>query len=123
MSGLEKVGSIAAVVAAVAAVLSFAIAWHFGRRAKNAVKYERLREARDLVETIFHTGNNTRWPDCNEAASRLRALVAVAGLTLPHTRRLSETKWDMDSYRSEDGLQVQVGKARDELERAARSLS
>jgi hypothetical protein len=122
MSGLEKAGSIAALVAAVAAVLSFLVAWYFGWRAKNAVKYERLREARDLVERMFNTGNNKYWPDCNEAAARLRALIVAAGLTLPETLRLAETEWNSPSY-IEEGLQEHVGMARDELERAVRLLS
>jgi hypothetical protein len=74
VSNWEKIGSIAAVVAAVAAAGAFAVAWIYGRRASHdstkAVKYERLREARDLVSIIRTTGDNIRFADLQR---RLRA--------------------------------------------------
>jgi hypothetical protein len=84
-----------------------------GRDSTKAVKYERLREARELVSIIRRTGDNIGFPECNDACANLRAIVAVIGGEFPHTRRLTEIEWDLDAYGAEQ-FPTLVRAARDE---------
>ncbi|TMJ93296.1 MAG: hypothetical protein E6G67_12805 [Actinobacteria bacterium] len=127
MNGWERVGTVAAIVAALAGIGAFVVSWVYGRRADRgstkALRYERLREARELVGAIRATGDGARWLECNEAAAHLRAvLVAVGDDEFPSTRKLANTEWNLDSYSSEN-FPGQVKAARAELEAAFRRLS
>jgi hypothetical protein len=123
VGGWEKVGTVAAVVAALSAVGALVVSWIYGRRASRqstkAVTYERLREARELVSTIRRAGDNTRFPECNDACASLRAIVAVIGEDLPQTRRLTEVEWEVDLYPE---FSVRAIAARDEVDRVVQSL-
>jgi hypothetical protein len=123
MDAWTKIGTVAAVVAAVGAVITVLVSWRYGRRgvaeSERAILYDRLREARELVGRIRLTGDNTRWNECGEACAQLRTVLVTIPPDLPQTLRLASTTWNLDNYDGDLGLQQTVQAARAELEAAA----
>jgi hypothetical protein len=117
----EKVGTIAAVIAAVAGGATFILSRRALARAEKTVGYERLRDARELVATMLLNGDLTRFSQCNEAAAQLRAVITTIEAPLPETTKLASIEWDMDAY-SEKGFQGYVNRARAELQEATAAL-
>jgi hypothetical protein len=124
--GWEKVGAIAAVIAAVAGVLAIVVTWVLGRSSQNdarsALRYERLAGARRLVGEIGLNAGNTNWARCEEAQAQLRPLLPLIGGDLPQCSALVETVWSLETYGGgEDtpGVPQLVAGAREELERAS----
>ena len=126
MDGWTETGTIAAVAAAVAAVVAIGLSWYYGHRAVadsgRALRYERLREARDLINTIRVTADNSRFMESNEAAAKLRAVLVTLDGDLVATRKLANTEWGHQSYTDAD-LQGTVTAARAELEGVVASLA
>ena len=119
-----EVGTVSAVVAAVAGIGAIGVSWYYGQRAtegaEQALRYERIREARELVGRIEITAGNTRWHETSEAGARLRAVLMTLPGEFTACQKLAETEWNLDSYTSED-LHGTVGRARAELEAAVTS--
>jgi len=91
MNAWEKVGTIAAVVAALTGAATFILSRRALTHSKKTVLYERLRDARELVGSMLLNGNNVRWAQCNEAGAQLRGVVARSGCRLQ--RRRSSRPW------------------------------
>jgi hypothetical protein len=117
----EKVGTVAAVVAAVTGGATFFLSRRALAHSKKTVLYERLRDARELVASMSLNGDNIRWAQCNEAGAQLRAVLTTIDMPLPETEKLASVEWSLDAY-SEKGLQEHVGRARRELQEATRTL-
>ena len=96
------IGTVAGVVAAVGAVAAVIATIVYGRMtdsdARTAIRYERLREARELLSRIRSAGDNTGWSECNDLCARLGALLPQLGGSLPAAERLVRVRWDLDAY-------------------------
>jgi hypothetical protein len=116
-----EVGTVSAAIAAAAGLGAMAVSWHYGRKAlaesDRALRYERLREARDLVGRIGIAADNTLWNQANEAGAQLRAVLTTLVGDFAACLKLAETEWDLSAYR-EQNLQPTVIAARAELEQA-----
>jgi hypothetical protein len=117
-----QVGAVGAVIAALSAMIGVLLSRRAATDSRTSVTYELLRDARELVDRVRLMGDNTRFDDCNEAAAKLRDVVAVVEVDLPATRKLASTKWDLEAYASEH-FQQQVADARTELEIATHWLA
>jgi hypothetical protein len=121
VNGWEKVGTIAAIVAALAGVATFILSRRALTHSKKTVLYERLRDARELVGSMLLSGNNIRWDQCNEAGAQLRGVLAAIELPLPETAKLASVEWNLDAY-NEKGFQEYVSRAQRELQEATGTL-
>ena len=121
MNAWEKVGTIAAVVAALTGAATFILSRRALTHSKKTVLYERLRDARELVGSMLLNGNNVRWAQCNEAGAQLRGVVASIGMPLAETSKLASVEWNLDAY-NERGFQEFVTRAQRELQEATGRL-
>jgi len=105
MTWWEEVGTVAAVVAAVAGILSWRVGVRASRSSTDALHFERLAEARRLVGEIRLMGDNTYWDRCSEAQAQLRSARAASSdaadnISPTQTRRLAGAIWYRFWYRS-----------------------
>jgi hypothetical protein len=126
MDWWTKIGTIAAVVAAVGGIAAVIVSWLYGRRtdgdARRAVRYERLREARELVSRIQYMGDATRYGECNDLCSQLEPMLALLDASFPQAERLAaKTTWDLESWNLEHFSDL-ARDAKEELDAAIRQL-
>ncbi|HUK96232.1 MAG TPA: hypothetical protein VLV46_01135 [Gaiellaceae bacterium] len=125
-NGWVVAGTVAAVAAAVAGVGAILVAWFYGHGtssdARKAVQYERLRDARDLINEMRRTGDNARFVDTNVAGRKLQSVVHALDGRFPATERLAAIEWGQAAWESE-GLAAKSDAALDELDEAGRKLA
>src|SRR4051794_12979117 len=97
-----EVGTVSAAIAAASGLGAIAVSWHYGRKAlaesDHALRYERLREARDLVGKLGVAADNTFFNQANEAGAQLRVVLTTLVGEFSACRKLAETEWDLSSY-------------------------
>jgi hypothetical protein len=97
------VGTIAGVVAALGAIGAVIATIVYGRKtdadARRAVRYERLREVRDMLTRAGIAAGNTRFGDANDLCGRVADLLPQLQGDYPNVLALVETEWEgLETY-------------------------
>jgi|SRR5581483_7720852 len=89
---------------------------------RKSVQYERIREARELLASIRHAAENTRFSEANTLNRQLAAVTLSLDGDYPALRAMTDTTWDLATWPAGD-IGGKYDRAIVELEDALKRLN
>jgi hypothetical protein len=119
------VGAIAGIAAAVAGTAAVVATVVYGRKtdadARTAIRYERLREVRDMLTRARLVGGNMGWGECNDLCRSVAGIVPQLPGKYPNVLAFVGIEWNSATYTDDNFNERSIAALR-EIDDAIRRL-